>query len=48
MVPVGNDVFEGVIGPFSAAQAASVRVVAFDDRGNAGGATLTVNVIACP
>ncbi|MGH3650710.1 MAG: sigma-70 family RNA polymerase sigma factor [Acidimicrobiia bacterium] len=48
MVPVGNDIFEGVIGPFSAAQAASVRVVAFDDRGNAGGATLTVNVIACP
>lgn len=48
MTPVGNDVFEGVIGPFTQAQSASVRIVAFDDRGNAGGAATPVSVVACP
>jgi hypothetical protein len=48
MDAVGNDIYEGVIGPFTSASAAEVRVVAFDERGNAGGATVTVNVVACP
>jgi hypothetical protein len=48
MISVGNDMFEGVIGPFTTAQSASVRIVAFDVRGNAGGATITVPVNACP
>lgn len=45
---VGNDMFEGTIGPFTTAQTAEVRVVAFDDRGNAGGASATVSVVDCP
>lgn len=48
MDAVGNDIYEGVIGPFTSAGAAEVRVVAFDERGNAGGASVTVNVVACP
>lgn len=48
MISVGNDMFEGVIGPFTTAQSASIRVVAFDELGNAGGATITVPVNACP
>jgi hypothetical protein len=48
MILVGNDMFEGVIGPFTAAQSATVRIVAFDVRGNAGGASVTVTVNACP
>jgi hypothetical protein len=48
MISVGNDMFEGVVGPFTAAQSASVRIVAFDVRGNAGGASITVPVNACP
>jgi hypothetical protein len=48
MISVGSDMFEGVIGPFTAAQSASVRVVAFDVRGNAGGASITLPVNACP
>lgn len=48
MGPIGNDMFEAVIGPFTAVQTASVRVVAFDDRGNAGGANIPVAVVACP
>jgi hypothetical protein len=48
MISVGNDMFEGVIGPFTAAQSATVRVVAFDEWGNAGGASITVPVTACP
>lgn len=48
MNSVGNDMFEGVIGPFTAVHTATVRIVAFDDRGNAGGATATVAVVACP
>lgn len=48
MISVGNDMFEGVIGPFTAAQSATVRVVAFDEWGNAGGASITVPVTDCP
>jgi DNA-directed RNA polymerase specialized sigma24 family protein len=48
MNPVGSDMFEAVIGPFTAAQSASARIVAFDDRGNAGGATASVTVAECP
>lgn len=48
MTPVGNDVFEAVIGPFTRVQSASVRIVAFDDRGNAGGTTIALSVVACP
>lgn len=48
MNSVGNDMFEAVIGPFSAAQRAEVRIVAFDELDNAGGANITVDVIACP
>lgn len=48
MIAVGNDMFEAVIGPFTTAQSAEVRIVAFDERGNAGGATTPVTVAACP
>jgi len=48
MSSVGNEMFEATIGPFTTAQTAEVRIVAFDDRGNAGGATATVSVVACP
>lgn len=46
--PIGEDIYEGQIGPFTAAQSAAVRIIAFDDQGNAGGAPLTVTVVACP
>jgi DNA-directed RNA polymerase specialized sigma24 family protein len=45
---VGEDVYEGAIGPFSSPQTAEVRIVAFDERGNAGGAVVSVNVVPCP
>lgn len=48
MTAVGNDMFEAVIGPFTVERSATVRIVAFDERGNAGGANTTVNVVACP
>lgn len=48
MTAVGNDMFEAVIGPFTVEHSAAARIVAFDERGNAGGATTTVNVVACP
>ncbi|HEU4894545.1 MAG TPA: hypothetical protein VFT85_01805, partial [Acidimicrobiia bacterium] len=48
MESVGNDMFEAVIGPFTTAQTAEARIVAFDDRGNAGGASTSVAVVACP
>jgi DNA-directed RNA polymerase specialized sigma24 family protein len=48
MLDVGNDMFEGVVGPFTAPQAGGVRVVAFDEAGNAGGATSPLTVVACP
>lgn len=47
MGPVGDDFFEGVIGPYEAVGSDTVRVVAFDVRGNAGGATISVAVVAC-
>jgi hypothetical protein len=48
MNSVGNDMFEGVVGPFTTVHTAEVRIVAFDERGNAGGATTSVAVVACP
>lgn len=47
MNPVGNDIYEGVIGPYEAVGSDSVKVVAFDVRGNAGGASISVTVVAC-
>jgi hypothetical protein len=48
MTDVGGDIFEAEVGPFTVAQTASVRVVAIDELGNAGGATTPVTVVACP
>lgn len=47
MEPVGNDMFQAVIGPFTITGTIDVRIVAFDERGNAGGATTTVSVTDC-
>jgi hypothetical protein len=47
MNPVANDIYEGVVGPFTAPQNGGVRVVAFDEAGNAGGATAALTVVAC-
>ena len=48
MTPAGNEMFEARVGPFQNVGAASVKVVAFDVHGNAGGATIPVMVEACP
>lgn len=48
MESVGNDMFEGVVGPFTVAEATEVRIVAFDGRGNAGGASAPLEVVDCP
>lgn len=48
MIDVGSEMWEGVIGPFGSAEQQTVRVVAFDEHGNAGGAAVTVDVTACP
>lgn len=45
---VGGETYEGEVGPFTVVQAATVRIVATDEFGNAGGASVTVNVVACP
>lgn len=47
MADVGGDIFEAQIGPFTSAHTASVRMVARDELGNAGGTTITVEVTAC-
>lgn len=47
MNPVGNDIYEGTIGPYEATGSDSVKVVAFDVRGNAGGASVAVAVVDC-
>lgn len=47
MNPVGNDMFEAVIGPFAQPQTAEVRIVAFDEHDNAGGADIPLEVISC-
>lgn len=46
--PVGEDIYEGVIGPYTIARTDEVRVIAFDVRDNAGGATILVTVASCP
>jgi hypothetical protein len=48
MAPAGEDMFEAVIGPFTVVTTTDVRIVAFDERGNAGGATTQVAVVECP
>lgn len=48
MTEVGGDIFETEIGPFTTVHTASVRIVATDELGNAGGATIGVEVLACP
>ncbi len=48
MTATGDDIYQAVIGPFTTQGAASARVVAFDDRGNAGGAAISITVDACP
>lgn len=47
MEAVGNDIFEAAIGPFTATGTAEVRIVAFDELGNAGGATIPITVTGC-
>lgn len=48
MNPVGDDVYSGVIGPYQSAGSDSVKIVAFDVRGNAGGAAVVVTIAGCP
>lgn len=48
MSDVGDDRFEATIGPFTATGTVEARVVAFDVRGNAGGATTTFTALVCP
>jgi hypothetical protein len=48
MTTSGDDIYRGVVGPFTAVQTATLKIVAFDERGNAGGANLTLTVVACP
>jgi len=48
MSDIGGDMFSAEIGPFTAAQSTSVRIVATDELGNAGGATVGVIVNPCP
>lgn len=48
MEAVGEDMFEVVVGPFEVVGTTEVRIVAFDERGNAGGASAQVAVAECP
>jgi hypothetical protein len=48
MEAVGEDMFEVVVGPFTVVGTTEVRIVAFDERGNAGGASAQVAVAECP
>lgn len=48
MTEVGDDLFEAVIGPFSTPGTVEARIVAFDERGNAGGASTLITVVDCP
>lgn len=48
MEAVGDDMFEAVVGPFTTTGTKEVRIVGFDERGNAGGASATVTVTDCP
>lgn len=47
MIDVGNEIWEGVVGPFSSVATETIRIVAFDEYGNAGGAALTIDVTPC-
>lgn len=48
MADVGGEIYEAVIGPFTVEQTAEARVVAIDELGNAGGASVSIDVTACP
>ncbi len=48
MRPVGNDIYEGLIGPFEVVRTDSVKIIAFDVRENAGGAAISLSVVECP
>ena len=48
MTTSGEDIYRGVVGPFTTVQTATLKIVAFDERGNAGGANMTLTVVACP
>lgn len=48
MRPVGDDIYEGAIGPFEVARTDSVKIVAYDVLENAGGASISVVVEPCP
>ncbi|HZD22640.1 MAG TPA: hypothetical protein VE569_04470, partial [Acidimicrobiia bacterium] len=47
MLEVGGDFFEATIGPFTTVHTAAVKIVATDEMGYAGGATISVEVTAC-
>lgn len=47
MKAMGGDIFEARIGPFEKPQTASVRIVATDELGNAGGAAIPIEVVVC-
>ena len=47
MVPVGNEIFEAEIGPFTAVGVRDARIVATDTLGNAGGASVNITVTDC-
>lgn len=46
--PAGDDIYQGVIGPYEVTGTDGVKVVAYDVRGNAGGASVNVTATACP
>lgn len=47
MVSVGNEIYEAEIGPFTSVGVKEARIVATDTYGNAGGATVNINVTDC-
>ena len=48
MIDIGSEMWEGVVGPFDNVGQETVRIVAFDELGNAGGAAITIDVTPCP
>ena len=47
MVSVGNEIYEAEIGPFTVVGSQEARIVATDTLGNAGGASVNINVTDC-
>lgn len=48
LIPIAGDTYEGAFGGYTVSGLVSVRIVATDVRGNAGGTTIDVNIIPCP